>query len=279
MPGCNARSVRQYIKSVLLLLSYHRAFHLGEQITPLTEAVNEVELSFKNLTIGIVGVGYVGREVESLARELGFGRILLCDPPRAEREGSKAFCSLKDITAQADVITLHLPLTREGTPHPTYHLIDEEVFQTIRPQTVLINSGRGETVDNSALHHALVTGRLRAAVIDTWENEPAIDRKLLDSVFIATPHIAGYSADGKACGTRMALLAVARHFGLPETPFLKIVPPEVPAEYAYYPQGTARHLSTALRYYDPTRDDLALRSCPENFERLRGDYPLRREEP
>lgn len=277
-PGCNARSVRQYVKSALLLLDLHRAFVPNAPLIPLTAPIENVCPSFSNLTIGIVGVGHVGTEVANLAEELGFGRILLCDPPRAEKEGNEAFTDLERIAREADVITFHTPLTRESTPYPTFHLADSDFFEKLRPSAVIMNTARGEVVDNRALLKAIESGKIRTAVIDTWENEPEINTNLLSCVFIGTPHIAGYSADGKAKGTRMTMEAIARKFGWSSETFERICPPELPEEYAYYPEGEGARFYEALRRYDPSRDDWMLRKSPDDFERLRGDYPLRREE-
>lgn len=253
-PGCNASSVAQYIANALLLLQ--EAGHL----------------TVNTCTVGIVGVGHVGTQVATALRRMGC-RLLLCDPPRAEKEGPEGFASLQTIMEEADVITFHTPLVREGS-HPTYHLADTDFFDRLQRHPVIINSARGEVVDNPALKKAMEEGKVRTAVIDTWENEPGIDRELLDKVFIGTPHIAGYSADGKACGTQMALNAVARHFGMPTT--FNIKAPELPEGFRYYP-ADPRQEDSPLCLYHPRRDDQALREHPEQFEYLRGHYPLRRE--
>lgn len=251
-PGCNAASVAQYVGCALLRLQMAGHIRLDR------------------CTVGVVGVGHVGTLVARRAAELGC-RVLLNDPPRSER-GDQGFVALDEILAEADVITLHTPLTADG-PHATYHLAGMRFMASLRRHPVLINSSRGEVVCTAALKAALADGRVRAAVIDTWENEPGIDRELLAHVFLGTPHIAGYSADGKACGTRMALEAVARHFGLDD--HFRIEPPALPAGFQYRPGATAP--CEALRRYDPLRDSEALKASPEAFERLRGNYPLRRE--
>lgn len=280
-PGCNATSVAQYVQNTLLLLAAHGCWQRGIELSLPQEAPDGLSLAtFAPLTLGIVGVGHVGSKVYEMARRLGFGRILLCDPPRREAEQHpERFCSLAEIAETCDVVTFHTPLTHReaGAPHPTYHLADSAFFAALRPGAVVINTCRGEVVDTVALLAALESGRLRAAVIDTWENEPHIDRRLLTAAWLATPHIAGYSADGKANGTRMSLQTVARFFGLDPSPFELVCPPSLPAGYAYYPEGTAWRLSPALRLYDPTRDSLALKARPDTFEYLRGNYPLRRE--
>lgn len=250
-PGCNAASVRQYVQSALQLLQRDRGLRLS------------------GATIGVVGVGNVGRLVAEMARSWGM-RVLLCDPPRAER-GEAGFVPLERIAGEADVVTLHTPLTYVGK-YPTFHLAGEEFFRSLQRKPYFINTSRGETTDTPALLRALERGDVAGCVIDVWEHEPLIDRMLLDRCYIGTPHIAGYSADGKANATRMALEALASHFHLGEVP--SITPPP-PAETVLYSTSLSAAL---LQIYDPTRDCRALREHPENFELLRGDYPLRREQ-
>lgn len=250
-PGCNATSVAQYVESALL------AMH-QEGLLP----------ALHQLCVGIIGVGHVGGAVARTLRSWGC-RLLLNDPPRAEREGAAAFADLATLAREADVITCHTPLTTTG-PHATYHLIDAAFFAALRRHPLFINSGRGEVVDTAALLQALADGQVGEAVIDTWENEPRISLPLLERVAIGTPHIAGYSADGKANGTQMALNAVARFFGLPQT--FQVSPPALTGL-------TPEHdpLRRKLQLYDPRRDSQALKAHPEQFEYLRGHYPLRRE--
>lgn len=271
-PGCNARSVAQYVGCALLLL---------RESLP--------QLNRPGCTVGIVGVGHVGRAVAHALRQLGF-RLLLCDPPRAEQEGPEGFVSLEAIEREADVITFHTPLTRTGR-HATYHMADTAFFARLRKRPVFINAARGEVVATEALTAAIEAGQVGPAVIDTWEGEPHICRALLEKAWLATPHIAGYSADGKAAGTRMALQATARYFGLPAT--FHVTPPAWPAGYRGYAgsspfpatctQTAADHfgcLSLAEKWlfaYDPRVDSQVLKADPAAFERLRGDYPLRRE--
>ena len=256
-PGCNAASVGQYVACSLLLLQEAGHLHLND------------------CTVGIVGVGHVGTQVAKAVEKLGC-RLLLCDPPRAEKEGNEGFATFEEVMTQSDVITFHTPLTRDGA-HPTYHLADGSFFEQLPKCPVIINSARGEVVSNPALKVALKNQKIRAAIVDTWENEPNIDLDLLDKVFLGTPHIAGYSADGKACGSRMALSAVARFFGKPDQ--FDIQPPEIPADFCYYPEDShpARPADSPLRLYNPRRDSDALKAHPEQFEYLRGHYPLRRE--
>ena len=235
-PGCNAGSVEQYIRSVLLLLKEKKGLDLEKS------------------TLGIVGVGHVGSRVKRMAEALGM-KVLLNDPPRAD-QGEEGFVDLSTILRECDVITFHTPLNREGR-YATYHLVDEDLLFSLERTPFIINASRGEVVDTASLLAALAAGRVKEATIDTWEYEPRISRELLEVAFLATPHIAGYSADGKANATRMSLEALCRFFGI-EADF-SIVPPEGPSDY------------------DPTRDSEWLKAAPEKFEWFRGNYPVRRE--
>ncbi|MEG1839165.1 MAG: NAD(P)-dependent oxidoreductase, partial [Bacteroidaceae bacterium] len=183
-PGCNSSSVAQYIHSTLLLLR------------------NEKGITLEKACIGIVGVGNVGSKVKAVAESLGM-RVLLNDPPRAD-ESKDTFCDLATIAQECDIITFHTPLNREGK-YKTFHLADEKFFNSLGKQAVIINTSRGEVVETFALLQALNENKIKEAVIDVWENEPDINLSLLNSVFLGTPHIAGYSADGKANATRMSL--------------------------------------------------------------------------
>ena len=196
--------------------------------------------------------------------------MLLNDPPREEQEGPGRFCPLSQLAEESDILTFHVPLVRTGN-YPTFHLADEDFFRSLRRKPVFINTSRGEVHDTQALLSALAEGRIADAVIDVWENEPDIDRNLLQQALIGTPHIAGYSADGKANASRMALTAVCKFFGI--KPDFHIAPPK-----PLNPVITAANETEAyLQMYDPRRDSEALKAHPEQFEQLRGDYPLRRE--
>lgn len=247
-PGCNASSVGQYVATSLLRLAEAGYVRLD------------------GCCVGIVGVGHVGTAVDRAVQALRC-QTLLCDPPRAAAEGPGGFVSMEEVYERADVITYHVPLVRDGH-WPTCHMAD---FQRMKRRPVLINAARGEVVDNMALLAALDSGQVRAAVVDTWEGEPAISLPLLRRVFIGTPHIAGYSADGKATATRMALEAVARHFGFDIR--FDIQPPALPDDIV----PAADPFVRMLQLYDPLTDTARLKAEPGRFEYLRGHYPLRRE--
>ena len=250
-PGCNASSVAQYVRSVLLLMRYRLGAALG------------------GMTLGIVGCGHVGTKVAAAARGLGM-RILVCDPPRQERGEGDGFVSLDTVARECDVITFHVPLTKDG-PHPTYHLAGRGFFDSLVRRPVFINTSRGAVADNGALLDAIIYNKVSRAVVDTWENEPLISRALLCRVWIGTPHIAGYSADGKVNADNMVIDGLCRHFGLRRPPL--IVPPALPADFT--PEADID--DPCLRLYNPEKDSAALKAAPGRFEELRGNYRLRRE--
>lgn len=251
-PGCNSASVAQYIQSSLLVWQSCRGKKLNE------------------LTIGIIGVGNVGSKVAQVARDFGM-RVLLNDLPREEKEGAAQFVSPEKIAEESDIITFHVPLYREGK-YKTFHLANEDFFQSLKRKPVIINTSRGEVVHTDALLRALNSRMISDAIIDVWEHEPEINRDLLEKAFIATPHIAGYSADGKANATRMSLDAICRFFQLKRDYEINAPAPASPVIHA------KKHEEALLQIYNPAEDSIRLKSRPELFETLRGDYPLRREE-
>lgn len=250
-PGCNSASVAQYLHSSLILLQERKGIKL-------TEA-----------TIGIIGVGNVGSKVAKVAQELGM-RVLLNDLPREDREGKQDFSSLQSLAGECDILTFHVPLYKEGE-YKTFHLADNTFFQSLKHRPIIINTSRGEVIETEALLNALETGMIADAIIDVWENEPNINLNLLDKVFLGTPHIAGYSADGKANATRMSLDALCRYFNIQASYHITPPAPEQSQIIATTPE------EAYLQMYDPHRDSNALKAHPELFEKLRGDYPLRRE--
>lgn len=251
-PGCNSASVAQYIQSALLVWKSLRNKKLDE------------------LTIGIIGVGNVGSKVAKVAQDFGM-RILLNDLPREEKEGDAAFTPLKKIAEECDIITFHVPLYKEGK-YKTFHLADENFFRALRRKPVIINTSRGEVVKTSALLGAINNDTISDAVIDVWEHEPEINLELLEKVLIGTPHIAGYSADGKANATRMSLDSICRFFHLNATYEINPPAPSLPVIQA------KNREEALLKIYNPVEDSNRLKSQPKLFETLRGDYPLRREE-
>lgn len=258
-PGCNAGSVEQYITTSLVRMAQKHNFEL------------------KDKTIGVIGVGNVGKKVAKACRILGMN-VLLNDPPRQKAEKSDAFVDLATIQKEADIITFHTPLTKNGE-YATFHLANELFFNNLAKSPIIINSSRGAVVSNKALKTALKSGKVVGAVIDTWENEPDIDTELLNLVDIATPHIAGYSADGKWNATRMSLQNINNFFELKKDPIklLPILSPENPIINLFGDTYNKQLSEALLHTYDPLIDSNLLKNNPQKFYYFRSHYPLRRE--
>lgn len=252
--GCNAGGVMQYVFSALYGVSARKAIKLD------------------GLNFGIIGVGRVGSKIESMAEYLGFN-VLRCDPPRAAAEGDEGFCSLEYLLANSQIITMHVPLDET-----TKDMASEEFFSLIQPGTIFINASRGEVVDEEALMEAMP--KFGAVIIDTWRNEPDINKKLIDMVDIATPHIAGYSYQGKQNATSGAVQAVAAHLGIEELmdfcPDYDVLDHEpVLLDLKGRKQG---EIAAVFQYNYPIfTDDFRFRMEPEKFEKLRTGYQYRRE--
>ena len=251
-PGCNSASVAQYLHSSLILLQKQKGINLSEA------------------TIGIIGVGNVGSKVAEVAQELGM-HILLNDLPREEKEGKQQFSSLQSLAEQCAILTFHVPLYKEGK-YRTFHLADTNFFRSLKRKPVIINTSRGEVIETGALLEALDNKSISDAIIDVWEHEPEINRELLEKVIIGTPHIAGYSADGKANATRMSLDAICKFFHIEGKYEINAPAPTSPIIHAQSQE------EALLQIYNPVEDSDRLKTQPELFEELRGNYPLRREE-
>ena len=253
-PGCNAGGVMEYVFSALYGLASRRS------------------ISLQGDTIGIIGVGRVGSLIERMGRALGF-KILKCDPPRAEAEGSFGFCDLDYLLQNSQIVTLHVPLDET-----TRGMANSEFFSLMQPGAFFINAARGEVVCDDALKAAIP--KLGPVIIDTWNHEPDIDLDLMDKVAIATPHIAGYSYQGKQNGTAAAVRAVAHYFGITELYefFPKTDLPENEAVKLDLKGLNQGEIASVLQYNYPIfTDDFMLRLNPENFDRLRSEYNYRRE--
>lgn len=252
--GCNAGGVMQYVFSAIYGVAARKSIKID------------------NMTIGIVGVGHVGSKVEAMARYLGLD-VLLCDPPRAEKEGPEAFCSLDYLLANSHVVTMHVPLDEI-----TRKMADEEFFRMMQPGAIFINASRGEVVDDDALVQAIP--KLGAVVIDTWNNEPDVNADLIEMVDIATPHIAGYSYQGKQNGTASAVQSVARRFGI--EPLYDFYPEEDLPDHnpilLDLKDKTQGERAAVFQYNYPIfTDDFRFRMEPHKFEKLRSEYQYRRE--
>ena len=265
--GSNANSVAEYVMAALLLLGKQRNFEL------------------KGKTIGIVGVGNVGKLVEAKAEALGM-RPVLHDPPLAET--SKIDHRSLEETLSCDVVTLHTPLTTDG-PYPTHHLLTKDTFKWLKPSTIFLNASRGEVVDTFALLDAITHQQIGPTIIDVWEDEPEINWDLFQAVTLGTPHIAGHSLDGKANGTFMIYTALCKHLGMEPTwnPGKSLPPPIVPLidvdVYQQSGQDQIRQMGTKI--YDIESDYRRMKELlvaspnerPTLFDSLRKNYPVRRE--
>jgi erythronate-4-phosphate dehydrogenase len=262
-PGCNSSSVQQYVTAALFKLAGDFQFRLREK------------------TIGIIGVGNVGTKIEKIARILGMN-VLLNDPPRARKEGKKHFVDLDTLLKESDIITLHVPLNIVGEDK-TYRLINDKSIRMMKKGAWLINSSRGEVTESIVLKKALSSARLGGIILDVWQNEPDIDYELLDKAFLATPHIAGYSTDGKANGTAMIINALSDIYNMPlRNWYPEVIPqPHIPEiSINAKNRDTEDIISDAVFHtYSIIEDDIKLRFSPSDFEKLRGDYPVRREFP
>lgn len=263
-PGCNAPAVAQYVMSSI-------GYWLKKEYIKSTSGI----------TLGIVGVGHVGSIVARWAKKLGF-KVLLNDPPLRRATNSSDLLPLSKLMNDADIITLHTPLTTTGID-ATYHLAGQPFINALQNCRLLINAARGEVMDNAALVEFMDSSSIKDVVVDCWENEPHINKQLLKKAFIATPHIAGYSEEGKKRATAMILEALSQHFGWE----LELPVVETPAEGA-----CDVTLEKIMESYNPLADTQALKSAiaeAENsmpdetdiagtvFENLRNTYKLRSE--
>ncbi len=266
-PGCNARGVVDYVLGSLLSLAEREGVDLASRC------------------YGVVGAGQVGGRLVEVLRGLGW-RVLVCDPPRQAAEGGD-FVDLQTLLRECDVLSLHTPLCREGADS-TWHLFGRGQLEQLRPGSWLINASRGEVIDNRALHEVLAARRDLQAVLDVWEGEPQADVALAERCHIATPHIAGYSLDGKLRGTAQVYRAFCAHLGVAPTVELDdLLPPlwlgELVLDSSADPAWALAMLCRAV--YDPRRDDADFRRSLSGdeqarraaFDALRKHYPSRRE--
>jgi erythronate-4-phosphate dehydrogenase len=267
-PGSNANSVSEWVTAALLALG--RKYRFGLQ----------------GRSIGIVGVGNVGSRVEAKCRALGM-KVVLNDPPLKRKTGLDKYRSIEEII-ECDFVTMHTPMTREG-PDKTYHLADEGFFASMKKGAFFFNSSRGSVHDTDALRQAVDQGRIAGIVLDVWEDEPKVDEWLLRRAELSTPHIAGYSYDGKIAGLMMIYEAACRHFGRPiEKQIGEFLPPPLVPEIRI--AGPVEDAQAAIhdavqQVYPIHRDDFNMREIlmvpaekrGKFFDDLRKNYPVRRE--
>ncbi|PHM49871.1 4-phosphoerythronate dehydrogenase PdxB [Xenorhabdus miraniensis] len=261
-PGCNAIAVVEYVFSALMLLAEQDQFQL------------------KDKTVGIIGVGNVGGRLADRLTALGV-KTLLCDPPRADRGDEGEFWPLEKLVKEADILTFHTPLNQSG-PYQTYHLADEKLLSALPDNRILINASRGEVVDNQALLSVLQNGKKLRVVLDVWEPEPNLSLPLLELVDIGTPHIAGYTLEGKARGTTQVFEAYCGFLGQPrKTELSELLSTPDFSQITLQGEVTQSILKCLIHLvYDVRRDDAPLRQVAGQegaFDQLRKHYPERRE--
>lgn len=241
--GCNARGVLQWVAAALRHITHSD----GKQP--------------EDYTLGVVGVGAVGSLVAEYGRHWGFN-TLECDPPRKEREGGD-FRSIEELAERCDILTFHTPLDSS-----THHLLDKELLERMRPGATIINASRGGVVDNSA-----VANSSHRYLFDVWENEPYIPADILRRSDIATPHVAGYSIQGKANATALSINAIAKYFGLPlDSWYPPQIAPSTPRLISW-----AEMCATIDDYYPISEESNHLKHHPEEFEAIRNTYAYRNE--
>jgi len=259
--GCNSTAVSEYVAAAILCLA------------------GEKKLSPGQLTLGIVGVGRIGTKVSRIGEALGM-EVLLNDPPRARAEGSASFTSLETLIENADIISLHVPFTTEG-PDRTYGLLDEAALNRLKEMAILINTSRGGVVDEKALKKKLIAQRTVCAILDVWEHEPRLDRSLLDLACIGTPHIAGYSLQGKRNASRAVISAIGRYLNLPQEN-LEAAGPDADISWTVPIDSRGKTDEEIIgeavaSMYDIREDDGKLRMEPRMFEQQREQYEYREE--
>ena len=261
-PGCNKVGVAEYVFSVMMVLAQQRGFSVFDK------------------TIGIIGAGQVGSYLQKCLQGIGI-KVLINDPPKQAQGDKRTFTPLNELLLQADIITLHTPIT-QGGEYPTHHLMDEKVLNTLRGDQILINAARGPIVDNQALKARLAKNDGFTAALDVFEFEPEVDMELLPLLAFATPHVAGYGLEGKARGTTMIfnhycefldkdLFAHASEL-LPTAPVPRV---ELDRDWD---EATLHNITQLV--YDVRRDDALFRreiSKPGAFDLMRKNYWDRRE--
>lgn len=260
-PGCNSGSVKQYMASAL------------------AQIIAAKECRFFDITVGVIGAGNVGSKVIGLATRLGI-KTLVSDPPRAAIEGNMHFSTIEHLLEESDIITIHVPLTYGGVDK-THHVVNAQFLQKMKKGAWIINTSRGEVVETGALIQALEKQHLANAIIDVWENEPSINHQLLNLVHIATPHIAGYSVNGKAMGTSMSVRAISKFFNLGiddwQPPYLPFATPDTLNLECTNKSKEEVFIELCQFSYNIIADSNNLKRSPQNFELLRENYPVRLE--
>jgi erythronate-4-phosphate dehydrogenase len=258
-PGCNAVPASQYTLAIVWLACQRLGRPLSDQ------------------TIGIIGRGNVGSKVLGLFESLGL-RVVANDPPLAD-QGEPGLVSQEEALA-CDIVCLHTPLTRDG-PYPTLRMISAEQIARLPVGALLVNAGRGDVIDGAALMQALRDGRIHSA-LDVWPDEPRMDAELLEAVSVATPHVAGYSDDGKRNGTLMVYDAFCAWADEPRSSDAGNAGsgPELSLEDGDDAVSRALEAACFVDHHDEAMRRLAALEIDQRaaaFDRLRRDYPPRRD--
>jgi len=262
-PGCNATAAAEYVISSLMIMSERQGFDLTNKI------------------VGIIGCGNVGSRVWQKLQALGV-TCLRHDPPLQEKLGNQDFVDLNKVLT-ADIITLHVPLEKTG-PYPTHLMVNQAFLAQLHPETLFINTSRGAIVDETALLTKLNQCPKMTAILDVWANEPVINQILLQRSNLGTPHIAGYSFDGKIAGTALLYQAICHYFACIPTAHISLPPaPLTGLSFSRTIDDKTAIQTAVLAAYDVRRDDAALRLSmqtdypAQQFDLLRKNYPIRRE--
>lgn len=252
-PGCNSFAVRQYLFTALYSLAQRKG------------------ISLSGLTLGVIGVGNVGSKVVEFGKKCGF-KVLCNDPPREINEPHNAalFTPLDQLLAQSDIVTLHIPFCEKN-----YGFAESLFFDNMKERAIFVNTSRGEIVSEEALLSSLP--KFSGVVTDVWRGEPKINRELLDKVDIATPHIAGYSIQGKINGSTAIVRAAGEHFEIDALKVFSIK--DEMASVRFDPEGLSQKdiCERLCAIYDIWEDDRMLRSAPDRFEQIRSHYNYRTE--
>lgn len=261
-PGCNKVGVAEYVFSVMMVLAQQHGFSVFDK------------------TVGIIGAGQVGSYLEQSLKGIGIN-VLINDPPKQQQGDKRDFTPLNQLLEQADIITLHTPITKQGE-HPTHHLIGQDVLNSLRSDQILINAARGPVVDNQALKQRLTKNDGFIAVLDVFEYEPEVDMELLPLLAFATPHVAGYGLEGKARGTTMIFNSYCQFIGSDLSASASELLPIAPVPYTKldraWDEATLHNLTQLV--YDVRKDDALFRReihKPGAFDQMRKQYWDRRE--
>ncbi len=261
VPGCNAESVVQYVLSALAYL------HKRDS------------LIFSNLTVGVIGYGNVGKALVKKLDCLGI-KILINDPVLQVNDANFQSYPLEELLKQSDIISIHTPLTYTGD-YPTYKLVNKTFISLLKPNAVLINSSRGEVIDESVLEYLLRENRLKNIILDVWNNEPKVNPDIVNSILLSTSHIAGYSADGKYNGTVGCIEQICNFFALPsliKNASLPLLPEQEIIELEVENRTFEDVFADLIELtYSIKQDSLLLKQDSKNFEFIRNNYPPRRE--